>query len=162
MAALSLPCTIFRTQKWMDDYSACDMRSGDLSAAQLNMQFHLLDISTRVNPFTLTKITPFSQPHSRFHGSRCVGEKVSRQACAAILFDEFRHLSRPFALYGPYKSLIEKMIIHMQKGDGQPFRDMSLDSALREHILRDNTKNSTRVLLEKAFERNIDWEKKSQ
>ncbi len=28
MTALQFPCTIFKTQKWMDDYGARDMRYG--------------------------------------------------------------------------------------------------------------------------------------
>ncbi|QHM70417.1 DUF3289 family protein [Mixta intestinalis] len=36
MAALQFPCTIFKTQKWMDDYSASDMRCGDLKDHILN------------------------------------------------------------------------------------------------------------------------------
>ncbi|WP_255212464.1 DUF3289 family protein, partial [Serratia plymuthica] len=31
MSALEFPCTIFKTQKRMDDYGAEDMRCGDLS-----------------------------------------------------------------------------------------------------------------------------------
>lgn len=31
MAGIQLPCTLFETQKWMDDYSAADMRCGDVS-----------------------------------------------------------------------------------------------------------------------------------
>ncbi|MTD38505.1 DUF3289 family protein [Erwinia sp. CPCC 100877] len=73
MAALQLPCTIFRTRAWMDDYAARDMRCGDLSETQLKNRFHLLDVSTRVDPYTLTKMTPFSQPHSRFYGFRGTG-----------------------------------------------------------------------------------------
>ncbi|MBT0723630.1 DUF3289 family protein [Rosenbergiella sp. S61] len=74
---------------------------------------------------------------------------------------EFRDLSRLFSIYGPYKHLIEKMITHMQNDNGTPFRDMLLDSALKEQILSDNsTENSTRLRLEKAFNTFIDWENK--
>lgn len=62
MAALQFPCTIFTTQNRMDDYGAKDMRCGDLSESQLKTHFHSLDVSTRANPYTLTKITPFTQP----------------------------------------------------------------------------------------------------
>ncbi|MGN7971095.1 YPO3983 family protein [Serratia sp. 22264] len=158
MSALEFPCTIFKTQKRMDDYGAEDMRCGDLSESQLKNTFNLVDISARVNPFTLTKITPFSQPQSLARGSRGEDEKITREACAKILFDEFRHLSQPFSVYGPYKPLIEKMITHMQNGQGSPFTSTHLDAALKEHILSDNSKNSTRLLLGTAFDRNIDWE----
>ncbi|MBS1205464.1 MAG: Protein of uncharacterized function [Proteobacteria bacterium] len=157
MPVLRFPCTIFKTQKWMDDYSASDMLCGDLSEIQLKAQFHLVDVSTRANPYTLTKITPFSQPQSMFHGSRGEGDKITRQQCAAILFDEFRDLSRTFAMYGPYKPLIQQMITHMQKANGAPFRHMLLDRALKEHIVNDRTENSTLARLKEVIGKNIDW-----
>ncbi|QKJ87157.1 DUF3289 family protein [Paramixta manurensis] len=157
MAALRFPCTIFKTQKWMDDYGAKDMRCGDLTETELKRRYHLVDVSTRVDPYSLTKITPFRQPQSMFYGARGEGEKMTRRECARVLFDEFRHLSQSFTLYGPYKFLIEKMITHMQNSNGTAFRDMALDRALKEHIVRDSTKNSTRLLLKDSFDRNIDW-----
>ena len=157
MVELQFPCTISKTQKWMDDYSADDMQCGDLTEAQLKTHYHLMDVSTRVNPYTLTKITPFSQPQSMFYGSRGPGEKITRQQCVKILFDEFRHLSHSFALYGPYKFLIEKMIAHLQNGKGKPFQDMSLDRALKEHILRDVSKNSTLLRIKQTLADTIDW-----
>ncbi|WP_313158989.1 DUF3289 family protein, partial [Mixta calida] len=110
MTALRFPCTIFKTQDRMDDYSAEDMRYGDLTESQLKNDYHLLDVSTRVDPYTLTEITPFRQPHSMFYGARGEGRKIMQQECASILFDEMRHLSQSFAIYGPYKHLIEEMI----------------------------------------------------
>ena len=158
MTALRLPCTIFKTQKRMDDYGADDMRCGDLTESQLKNEFHLLDVSTRVDPYTLMEITPFRQPHSRFYGSRGAGEKHSPAECAAILFDEMRHLSQSFAIYGPYKHLIEEMITHMQHGNGEPFRSLSLDSALKLQIMNDVVQEkSTRMLLKTVLDRNIDW-----
>ncbi|URQ60053.1 DUF3289 family protein [Pantoea alhagi] len=157
MAALQFPCTIFTTQNRMDDYSAKDMRCGDLTEAQLKTHYHLVDVSTRANPYTLTKITPFNQPQSMFYGSRGEGEKITRQQCAAILFDEFRLLSRLFSVYGPYNHLIEKMIGHMQNGNGKPFRNISLDRALKDHILNDRTENSTMTKIKNALIENIDW-----
>ena len=157
MTALQLPCTIFKTQKWMDDYGASDMRCGDLTEAQLKSHYGLVDVSTRANPYTLTKITPFTQPQSMFYGSRGEGEKITRQQCSAILFDEFRQLSRLFSVYGPYSHLIEKMITHMQHGNGTPYRDMALDRALKEHILNDRTENSTFARLKEVIGKNIDW-----
>lgn len=158
MTALTFPCTIFQTQNRMDDYRAKDMRCGDLTEAQLKTHYCLFDVSTRANPYTLEKITPFTQPQSMFYGSRGQGEKVTRQQCAAILFDEFRQLSRLFSIYGPYSHLIERMITHMQNGNGAPFRDMALDWALKEHILNDRTRNSTRLLLEDELKNSINWE----
>lgn len=59
-----------------------------------------------------------------------------------------RHLSQAFAIYGPYKDLIEEMITHMQHGEGAPFSSPYLNSALRMHIINDETYNSTRLLLQ--------------
>ncbi|AML59335.1 hypothetical protein AXX16_3644 [Serratia rubidaea] len=87
-------------------------------------------------------------------------QTLTRRACAAILFDELRQLSRMFALYGPYKYLIGKMIDHLQYGNGTPFASPHLDRALREHILGDVSKNSTFLLLREIIKENIDWEKK--
>ena len=161
VSALQFSCTIFKTQKRMDDYSASDMHYGDLSAAQLKSHYYLVDVSTRVNPYTLMEITPFSQPQSMLYGSRGEGKKIIRQECVGILFDEFRHLSQPFATYGPYRHLIEKMISHMQHGNGISFRDASLVRALKEQILNDRSReNSTCLRLDKVFKSHIDWENK--
>ena len=153
-----LPCTLFKTQKWMDDYGASDMRCGDLTEAQLKSHYRLDYISDRVDPWTLTRRSSMDRPQSMFCCNlRGQGEKITRQQCAAILFDEFRSLSRKFSLYGPYSHLIEKMITHMQNGNGTPFRDVALDRALKEQILSDKTENSTRLLLIKSLKDNIDW-----
>lgn len=160
MAALHFPCTIFKTQKWMDDYGAKDMRCGDLTEAQLKSQYRMDYISDRVDPWTLTRRSSMDRPQSMFCCNvRDQGEKITRQQCAALLFDEFRSLSRKFSFYGPYSHLIKKMITHMQNGNGTPFHDMSLNQALKEHIINDNSLgNSTRLLLQKALEDNIDWQ----
>ena len=159
MAALQLPCTIFKTQQWMDDYGAKDMRCGDLTEAKLKSQYRLDYISDRVDPWTLTRRSSMDRPQSMFCCNlRGQGEKITRQQCAAMLFDEFRDLSRLFSVYGPYSHLIEKMITHMQNGNGTPFRDVSLDQALKEHILNDKTRNSTRLWLKDVFKNRIDWE----
>lgn len=85
------------------------------------------------------------------------GEKMSRQQYAEMLFDEIRSLSHNFSLYGPYSHLIKKMITHMQNGNGARLHDMSLNQALKENIIKDNSmENSTGVLLQKALEDNID------
>ena len=159
MAALQFPCTLFKTQKWMDDYSASDMQCADLTEAALKSHYGLGYISDRVDPYTLTRRSSMDRPQSMFCCNlRGQGEKISRQQCASMLFDEFRLLSRQFSLYGPYSHLIEKMITHMQNGNGKPFRNMALDGALKEQILSDKSQeNSTHVLLQKAFEDNIDW-----
>ncbi|ORN01677.1 YPO3983 family protein [Pantoea septica] len=161
MAALQLPCTIFTTQNRMDDYGAKDMRCGDLTEAQLKFHYRLDYISDRVAPYTLTRRSPMDRPQSMFCCNlRPAGEKITRQQCAAILFDEFRQLSRLFSVYGPYRHLIEKMITHMQNGNGRPFSDISLNRALREHIFNDKTEKSTLLRIKETLNENIDWNNK--
>ncbi|WP_144818404.1 YPO3983 family protein [Enterobacter sp. DE0047] len=161
MTALQFPCTLFKTQKWMDDYGARDMRYGDLTEAQLIKHYHLENVSTRVNPYTLTKVIPFSQSQLMPYGYRGDMAKMTPQQCARILFDEFRHLSRMFALFSPYRHLIDKMITHMQYGNGAPFRDMLLDRALKEIIVNDSSQyNSTRLSLKKTLFDKIDWNRR--
>lgn len=163
MAALQFPCTIFKTQKRMDDYGASDMRCGDLSASQLKTHFRLADVSTTVDPWTLTR-KRLHQAHPRAYAMvnrlSAPQQTLTRRECAAILFDELRQLSRMFALYGPYKYLIGKMIDHLQYGNGTPFASPHLDRALREHILGDNTQDSSHLLLKDAFNKYINWENK--
>ena len=85
MTALQWPCTLFETQKRMDDYNAPDMQYGDLTQEQLKKDFLLTKVSERVDPFALTKIGGLSRPLSMFAGSRGEGEKISPQECARIL-----------------------------------------------------------------------------
>lgn len=126
----------------------------------LHFRYRLDYISDQVDPYTLTRRSSMDRPQSMFCCNlRGPGEKITRQQCVTMLFDEFRSLSRKFSLYGPYSHLIEKMITHMQYGNGMSFRDMALDRALKEHIIRDNSQeNSTSLLLQEAFNTYIDWE----
>ncbi|CAH6345081.1 YPO3983 family protein [Pantoea agglomerans] len=158
MVALQFPCTLFKTQKWMDDYSASDMQCADLTEAALKSHYGLGYISDRVDPYTLTRRSSMDRPQSMFCCNlRGQGEKITRQQCASMLFDEFRLLSRQFSLYGPYSHLIEKMITHMQNGNGKPFRDMALDGALKEQILNEKSENSTLLRINEVIKNYINW-----
>ncbi|QKJ88515.1 DUF3289 family protein [Paramixta manurensis] len=161
MPALQLPCVIFRSQKWMDDHGAVDMRYGDLTETQLRRHFLLEMVSSQVDPWTLTRLTPFQLPQSRFHGSRPPGSgaKITRQECARILFDEMRVKARLFSFWGPYRTVIDRMITHMQYNNGAPFRDGWLDLALREQIVNDKTKDSSLRTIKKTLAKEIDWER---
>ncbi|WP_241608134.1 YPO3983 family protein [Rosenbergiella australiborealis] len=161
MPTLSFPLLIFKTRNRRDDYGARDMRYGDLTAAQLISQYRLNYVSDIVDPYTLTRRNSMNQPQSMFCCNlRGQSEKITRQHCSDLLFDEFRRLSRIFSFYGPYKQVIGKMITHMQYSDGKPFTDRLLDRALEEQILGDKSyDNSTRILITKAIESNINWEK---
>lgn len=161
MGALQFPCTIFTTRKVMDDYNADDMRYGDLTEAELKSRYRLDYISDRVDPWNLTLRSSLDRPQSLYCCNlRGQGRTISRQQCAEMLFDEFRSLSRMFSLSGPYRHLIKKMITHMQNNSGKPFRDMALDRALENHIVSDESENSTRLLLKKHFIKSIDWQNK--
>ncbi|MGV3347081.1 YPO3983 family protein [Enterobacteriaceae bacterium LUAb1] len=133
-----------------------------LTAVPLKTYYRPEKISDNVNPWMLTKIDksrPFQHPRLGAYAYLREGEKITRQQCAALLFDGFRQLSRLFSVYGPYSHLIEKMITHMQNGNGSPFHDIWLDSALKEHILNDRTENSTLSKIKNALIENIDWTK---
>ena len=158
--ALQLPCTLFRTQKRIDDYSAGDMRCGELTETQLRTYYGLEYISDQADPWTLTRRSSMDRPQSIFCCNlRGPGKKITLQQCAAILFDEFRFLSRQFSFCGPYRHLIEKMITHMQTGNGTPFRDVLLDRALKEQILNDITDKSTFFRIKEVIKNYINWEK---
>ncbi|MGD9426451.1 DUF3289 family protein [Pantoea sp. NSTU24] len=133
------------------------MRCGNLTEAQLKSQYRLDYISDQVDPWTLTRRSLMERPQSMFCCNlRGVGEKITRSQCAEILFDELRSLSRKFSLYGLYSNLIVKMITHMQNGNGTPFRDMFLDRALKEQIVRDILeRNSAIVRNESNHEYNL-------
>lgn len=157
MDALTFPCSLFKTQKRMDDYGASNMRCGDLTETQLKREFQLVDVSTQADPYTLTTLSPFSQPQSMFHGSHRPGKKITPQACARILFAEFRHLAQAFALFGPYRQVIDEMITHMEDNSGFPFESLYLNSALKQHIMNDNNiENSTILKISNALSKNID------
>ncbi|WON75839.1 YPO3983 family protein [Serratia sp. UGAL515B_01] len=161
--ALRFPCTVFRTQKRMDDYGADDMRCGDLSETQLKNDFKLNDVSSKVSPYTLTlakQLKPRSYGYGFEADTDLKSKKITRQECANILFDEFRSLSKQVSFYGPYQKLIGKMIDHMQKGNGVPFRDMLLNAALKEQILEDKTKNSSFLRIKDALSEHINWKNK--
>ena len=132
--ALKPPCLLFATQHTMDDYGAPDMQYGDLSAGVLRQQYHLRDISARVDPFT----------------------HPNREESARILFDEFRDLSDMFSFYGDYKSLARTMITHMQYGNGTVFSGPLLDRAMAEHS---SMQSSLNVIL-RSIQTYIDWERK--
>ena len=158
MSALSFPCTIFTTQQRMDDFGAKDMHCGDLSAEQLKKDFGLSIVSDRVDPWTLER-KKHQQVSTYPASSSWKTESISKQECINILFDEFRACSKTFSFYGPYKDNIIEMITHMQHKKGLDFSSSRLDSALREQILTDQSKeNSSRLLLQDALIKNIDWE----
>lgn len=91
------------------------------------------------------------------HFNKKPKEKVNKAEVARILFDEFRHLSDTFSFSGKYQSIMRKMITYMQINNGAPFRDLLLDSALKEQILSDKSNDSSLLKIKNALIENIDW-----
>ncbi|WP_416410728.1 DUF3289 family protein [Pantoea sp. App145] len=161
MAMATFPQTIYITQRFFNDYGADDMRYGDISEVRLKNEFHLNHVSNQVDPYSMTRLTAFHNPQSRFHGAYGGkrGAAVSVEECARILFEEMQVTSLPYACVGPYKHLINKMLRHFQQSTGAPFRDMQLDMAYREKILRDNNSESAKIRIPKVINKYIDYEK---
>lgn len=159
MSAVIFPKIIFKTRRWMDDYSSDDMRYGDLTESQLRNDFRLTDISAHVDPWRLTTFHASPQRQSLFYSPTIIQEKITPARCASLLFDEFRQLARMFSFYGPYQHVIGEMITHMQKNSGMPFRSSSLDAALREQIMSDTSRKSSLLKINKALNAVIDWDK---
>ncbi|WP_455813683.1 DUF3289 family protein [Pseudomonas graminis] len=151
--AISLPYRLFTSANRMDEYSADDMRYGDLSESRLKNDFNLRLVSARVDPYTGEKMTA-----SRYDLNHWTSPPLSVKARADILFDEFRELSRVFSLVGPYRGLIEKLITHMQTGNGALFSSHLLDSAYKEQIVNDSSENSSLLKIKKALSKFINWE----
>lgn len=162
MAMATFPQTIYTTQRFFNDYGADDMRYGDISEARLKNEFNLNHISNQVDPYSMTRLTAFHNPQSRFHGAYGGrrGEAISVQECARLLFEEMQVTSLPYACVGSYKHLINKMLRHFQQSTGAPFRDMQLDMAYREKILMDNSEKSTKLAIQQVINNNVDPEKK--
>ncbi|WP_024547888.1 DUF3289 family protein [Siccibacter turicensis] len=160
MAALHFPKIIFKTRRGMDDYTADDMRYGDIHEGQLRNDFQLNDISAHVDPFQLIKTDAAYRPHDLITPHNVTRTALTRTQCAGLLFDEFRQLARMFSFTGPYQHVIGEMITHMQNNTGMPFYSSSLDSALREQILSDdNTQLSSLKKIKSVLHGNIDWDR---
>ena len=152
--AISLPCRLFETMNRMDEYSADDMRYGDVSESRLKSDFKLRDVSARVDPYTGERITA-----SRFNlFNQWASQPLSVKERSDILFDEFRELSRVFSFIGPYRGLIEKLITHMQTGNGALFSSHLLDSAYKEQIVSDSSRESSLLKIKNTLSEFINWE----
>jgi len=144
------PQTIFTTQKRFNDYGTNDMLHGDLSEERLKKEFGLKNISNVVDPYTLTRLTTFDNPHSRFsgvYGETHRGGSVSVQECAKLLFEEMQITSLPFSWLGSSRHLINQMITHFQRSMGTSFHDFQLNAAYENKILSDNSIKSTKVVI---------------
>ncbi|MGV7092228.1 DUF3289 family protein [Siccibacter turicensis] len=158
MPALHFPKIIFKTRRGMDDYTADDMRYGDIHEGQLRNDFQLNDISAHVDPFQLIKTDAAHRPHNLITPHNVTRTALTRTQCASLLFDEFRQLARMFSFTGPYQHVIGEMITHMQNNTGMPFNSSSLDSALREQIQQDRSSKSSLFAIKTVFKKVIDWD----
>lgn len=182
MSGIRLPALIYATPAGAK--SSDDLRYGDLTEQQLKSAYHLDDISTKVDPYRFTKkdpvnlspmqdydlfnkpstilIDPFKATPSRFSYLQEDENKnkISKEECVSLLFDELRSLSRPFALYGLYSGLIVKMINHLQSNSGLRFRDPLLNMALKDQIMHDFSSDSSLKRIKYVLVSNIDWKLK--
>ena len=160
MIKLTFPHMLYATQHEFNDYGTDDMRYGDITAARLKKEFRLTNISNVVDPWTMTRLTAFANPQSRFFGAYGGNRRsttLSRQQCASLLFEEMQVTSLPFACVGPWKYLINQMLQHFQHGNGMPFSDMQLNAAYKEQIINDNTQNSTLIAIREEISTRIDY-----
>lgn len=157
MTALQTPCIIFQTRHRMDDYGARDMRYGDLTADQLQHQYHLEQVSATIDPYRLKKRLPFTPSQYQFGTYYKSESDITLEQCARILFDEFRSESRLFSFYGPYRHLIIDMINHMQHANGAPFRHILLDMALKNKIINSTSTKSNIKIINTTLKSNINW-----
>ncbi|MCR4457401.1 DUF3289 family protein [Pseudescherichia sp. L3] len=157
------PQTIFMTQRPFDDYGADDMRYGDISADRLIREFGLKNISNIVDPYTLTRLTTFDNPQSRFagvYGGTHRGGTISIQDCARLLFEEMQKTSLPYSFVGPYRYLINQMLRHFQRSTGTPFGDAQLNAAYSQKLQSDYNAKSVNSIFQKTFGSFIDYENK--
>ncbi len=158
MDLATFPLNIFTTQRMFNDYGADDMRYGDICERRMKNEFGLTHISNVIDPWNMTRLHPFHNPQSRFAGAYAKpGEKLSPLECARLLFAEMQTTSLPFALVGPQRFLINKMLEHFMRSSGLPFRDLSLDMAYRDKIMNDRSINSTHKAIIDTLNVNIDF-----
>ncbi|RRZ96862.1 DUF3289 family protein [Erwinia sp. 198] len=155
------PQTIFTTLRIFNNYGANDMCYGDISKVRLKREFGLTNISNVVDPYTLTRLTTFDNPQSRFagvYGGVHRGEKVSIQECARLLFEEMQVTSLPYSFVGEYKYLINQMIRHFQHSSGSPFFDAQLSAAYRDKLYSDYAAKKTKSVMQKTIDLFIDYD----
>lgn len=162
MTMATFPLNVYTTRRPFNDYSADDMRYGDMCEYRLKTMFRLNHISNIVDPWSMTRLHPFHNPQSRFSGAyvKQTGEKLSPLACAKLLFAEMQATSWPFAIIGPQRFLINKMLEHFMRSSGVPFRDSMLDMAYRDKIINDNKLNNSRQAIIDTLNINIDFRRR--
>ena len=139
------PVNVFTSQHKFDDYAAADMKYGDISAARLKRDFHLTMVSNVVDPYNLKKLTTFDNPQSIFSGAYWESKQssINKIDCITLMFDELRATALPFSFYGQYRSLINKMLTHLQGNSGNPFIDGQLHLAYKNQIINDTSRSGS-------------------
>ena len=163
MGNFLLPINLFTTRRRFNDFNSDDMHFGDISESRLKNEFGLVNISNRVDPYSLTRLTTFDNPQSMFAGNYASirrGEKISIHQCAQLLFEEMQVISLPYSFIGPYRHLINKMLKHFQFSRGSDFSDHTLNSAYRDKILSNYATNQTRSVLHNNLSLYIDYDNK--
>ncbi|WP_241575636.1 PAAR domain-containing protein [Rosenbergiella nectarea] len=162
---MPIPALIYQTKNRMDDYQAKDMHHGDLDILTLRNRFRIDvdNVSTKVNPYTLTAKEPlnpypFLSPYERAMLPDEPVRRVSKEESAGLMFDEFRELAKLFSFHGPYKNIITEMITHMQENRGTPYSNPLLDSALKAQILNDRSEQSSLLVIKKALKTAVNYE----
>ncbi|MGY0341324.1 DUF3289 family protein [Xylella fastidiosa] len=146
-ASLDFPFVAFRSELQMNDYSAPDMKCGDLTKEQLIHDFGLSFVSFHVNPFNNEE--GFIKGKSKI---------ISDEEVVIILFNEFRFWARVLS-FGRYSSLMQSLISNFQDNKGTPFSDPLLDKAFKELILNERSENGSISRIKSVFDNCIDWER---
>nr|WP_314426032.1 PAAR domain-containing protein [uncultured Erwinia sp.] len=162
---MPIPALIYQTKNRMDDYQAKDMHCGDLDILTLRNRFRIdvENVSTKVNPHTLTAKTPlnpypFLSPYERTMLPDEPARRVDKDESTGLMFDEFRELAKVYSFHGPYKSIITEMITHMQENSGAPYSSSLLDKALKEQILGDPSEQSSLLKIKRVLKTAINYE----
>ncbi|WP_240116273.1 PAAR domain-containing protein [Erwinia endophytica] len=162
---MPIPALIYQTKNRMDDYQAKDMHHGDLDILTLRNRFRIDvdNVSTKVNPYTLTAKEPlnpypFLSPYERAMLPDEPVRRVSKQESAGLMFDEFRELAKLYSFLGPYKNIITEMIDHMQENTGTPYSSPLLDRALKEQILNDRSEQSSLLRIKTVLDKSINYD----
>ncbi|MFE8102128.1 DUF3289 family protein [Brenneria goodwinii] len=155
---------IFTTKRKFNDFSAPDMRYGDLSLSELKNRFNLVNISNVIDPYTMQRMTIFNSPQSRFagvYGNQNQGKALTSLEASSLLFNEMRNTSWPYSWYGINRNLINRMLTHMQRSNGLAFTDVDLNRSYKNQIINDNTKGSTRLKIIELINKYLNLETKS-
>ncbi|MBT0723030.1 DUF3289 family protein [Rosenbergiella sp. S61] len=160
MSNAVFPATVFTTQRCFNDLSTDDMRYGDMPEDRLKREFGLNYISNVVDPYTLTRLTAFDNPQSRFagtYGGIHRGAKLSIQQCAQLLFEEMQVTSLPFSFIGPHRHLINQMLSNFQSSRGVDFHNPQLDIAYRDKLHSDYAVKKTISIMQETIGSFIDY-----